>query len=85
MDILAILFGGLIVGALARLVVPGPEPIGCLGTIAIGVVGGAIGGFVGTQLVGGSAQRPLLALLFSVLGAVVLLLLLRAAYGRGRL
>ncbi|HWB72791.1 MAG TPA: GlsB/YeaQ/YmgE family stress response membrane protein [Egibacteraceae bacterium] len=84
MDILAILLGGLIVGALARLVVPGPEPIGCLGTIAIGVVGGAIGGFVGTQLVGGPTRRPLLGLLFSVLGAVVLLLLLRAAYGRGR-
>lgn len=82
-SILAILLGGLIVGALARLLVPGRDPIGCIGTVAVGVVGGVIGGLIGQQVV--NQAGPLVSLLFSVLGAVLILLLLRAIAGRGRL
>ena len=40
-------FAGIIVGALARLLVKGYQPIGCLLTILIGLVGAGIGGAVG--------------------------------------
>jgi len=41
------LFAGIIVGALARLVVKGYQPIGCLLTILIGLVGAGVGGAIG--------------------------------------
>ena len=44
--ILAVLLGGLIVGGLARLAVPGPDPMPIWWTIALGVAGSVIGGIV---------------------------------------
>lgn len=84
MEILGMLLTGLIVGALARLVVPGTAGLGCIPTVAIGVGGAFLGGLLGQQLVGGLAQGGLLYLLFSVLGAVLILLLLQAIAGRRR-
>ena len=43
---------GLIVGAIGRLLVPGPTPIGALGTMGAGVAGALIGGFIGRLLFG---------------------------------
>ena len=45
---------GLIVGAVARVLVPGPTPMGILGTIGLGVAGAFIGGFIGRLLFGPS-------------------------------
>ncbi len=42
-DLFSAIFAGLIVGALGRLVVPGRQPIGCLFTILIGIVGAVAG------------------------------------------
>lgn len=84
MEILGMLLTGLLVGALARLLVPGTAGLGCIPTVAIGVGGAFLGGFLGQQLVGGLAQSGLLYLLFSVLGAVLILLLLQAISGRRR-
>ena len=42
-NLISALFAGLIVGALGRLVVPGRQPIGCLFTVLIGVVGAVAG------------------------------------------
>jgi uncharacterized membrane protein YeaQ/YmgE (transglycosylase-associated protein family) len=42
-DLFSALFAGLVVGALGRLVVPGRQPIGCLFTVLIGVVGAVAG------------------------------------------
>lgn len=50
--ILAIAIGGLIIGALGRLVVPGPNPMGILRTILYGWAGSIIGGIVGRVLFG---------------------------------
>lgn len=82
MEILGMLLTGLIIGALARLVVPGTAGLGCIPTVAIGVGGAFLGGLLGQQLVGG--QGGLTYLLFSVLGAVLILLLLQAISGRRR-
>ena len=45
--IIAILVGGLIVGALGRLLVPGPNPMGIWATIGVGIAGSVLGGLVG--------------------------------------
>src|SRR5580704_17467150 len=44
--IIILLIVGLIAGALARLLVPGRDPIGLLGTIVLGVLGSFLGGFI---------------------------------------
>ena len=82
MEIVALLLGGLVVGALARLALPGRQPLGCIGTVAVGIVGGLLGGWIGTLVFGGVGPDALIGFLFSVLGAVLVLLLLQAIRGR---
>ena len=41
---------GLIVGALARFLVPGRDPMGWLGTIVLGIAGSFVGGFIGSLI-----------------------------------
>ncbi len=77
---------GLIAGALARLLVPGPDPIGIGGTIVLGVIGSFVGGFLGYLLLGKDLNEGALqpsGLIGSVIGAVIALLIYRAAV-RGR-
>lgn len=45
-DLLVFIIVGLVVGALARLFMPGPDRIGILGTIGIGMLGAIIGGYL---------------------------------------
>ena len=71
---------GLIAGALARLLVPGRDPIGIAGTIVLGVVGSFIGGFLGYALFHKDADSGALqpaGLIGSVIGAVIALLIYR--------
>jgi uncharacterized membrane protein YeaQ/YmgE (transglycosylase-associated protein family) len=84
--ILAFLVFGLLAGLVARAVTPGRQAIGCLPTLAVGVVGAFIGGLIG-DLVFGHKVRPAWHLgpfLLAVVGAVVLLLALEALAGRRR-
>ena len=48
--IVTLVIVGLIAGAVARLLVPGKDPIGIGGTILLGIVGSFIGGFLGYVL-----------------------------------
>ena len=83
--IVLVLFG-LIAGALARLLVPGPDPIGIGGTIVLGILGSFVGGFLGYVLLGkdpGEAALQASGLVGSVIGAVVALLIYRSIV-RGR-
>ena len=50
MNILSWVVFGLLAGAIARLVVPGRQPLGCLTTLAVGVLGALIGGALGTAI-----------------------------------
>jgi uncharacterized membrane protein YeaQ/YmgE (transglycosylase-associated protein family) len=72
---------GFIVGALARLAVPGPDPMPFWRTIALGILGSLLGGLVaGVFEVGGAGGIFLL----SLTGAVGLLILYRRVFqGRG--
>jgi len=46
----SIIVVGLVIGALGRLIVPGPQPIGFLGTVMAGLCGSIVGGFLGQHL-----------------------------------
>jgi uncharacterized membrane protein YeaQ/YmgE (transglycosylase-associated protein family) len=50
MSILLWVVFGLIAGALAKFLMPGNQPGGILMTIALGIVGAVVGGFIGTQI-----------------------------------
>ncbi len=49
-EIVGFIIVGLIVGILARLLMPGRDPIGILGTIVVGIVGAVIGGYLFSQV-----------------------------------
>lgn len=91
MDLSAIfmwLVVGLVVGALAKLLMPGRDPGGCLVTIALGIAGAFIGGWIGRELGWGSTEAvtsfDLRSLGLSILGALVLLAIYRLLAGRRR-
>lgn len=76
---------GLIAGFIARLLVPGRDPMGIVGTLVLGVVGSFIGGFLGFLLFGKDAAEGALqtsGIIGSIIGAVIALLIYRAASGR---
>jgi uncharacterized membrane protein YeaQ/YmgE (transglycosylase-associated protein family) len=63
---------GLIVGALARLALPGPDPMGIFPTIGLGLVGSFVGG-----LIAGLVWARAAGFVFSVIGAILVLYLYR--------
>lgn len=67
---------GLLVGALGRLAIPGPDPMGMGMTMLVGVAGSMIGGLVGMLVLG----RPG-GLVLSVLGAALIVFLIRKSRG----
>lgn len=84
MGILGWLVVGLVVGALAKLLMPGKDPGGIIVTIVIGVVGGLLGGFVSSKLFGVSTGSffELRTWIIALIGALVLLLIYRLIIGR---
>lgn len=73
---------GLVAGAIAGLFVPGRERYGCLGTILVGVAGGLLGGWLWTRVLDQDEATGFLgALVVATLGAVLVMLLLRAMRG----
>jgi uncharacterized membrane protein YeaQ/YmgE (transglycosylase-associated protein family) len=80
--ILWILFMGLIVGALARLLVPGRQPLGILGTIAVGVGGAFLGWWIGRGVAGSHnvVEHPWV---WALLGSALLVVLFQLVARRG--
>jgi uncharacterized membrane protein YeaQ/YmgE (transglycosylase-associated protein family) len=83
--ILTFLVLGIVAGYLARLLVPGPDPIGFVGTVVLGIVGSFVGGFLGYVLfnkdLGEGALQPS-GIIGSILGAMLALVVYRATTGR---
>jgi uncharacterized membrane protein YeaQ/YmgE (transglycosylase-associated protein family) len=76
MTILGVLLIGLVVGLIARFLTPGPNPRGIIVTIVIGIVGAVIATYGGQALGLYQVGEPA-GFFGSVVGAVVLLVLLR--------
>jgi uncharacterized membrane protein YeaQ/YmgE (transglycosylase-associated protein family) len=81
MHLLGFLLFGLVVGLLARFVMPGRQSMGALATMALGVCGSLLGGIVGNMLFGGRWDHPVTA---GWIGSVLGSLLLLAVLGRSR-
>ncbi len=65
---------GLVAGLLARAIKPGNDAMGWIMTIVLGIVGAMLGGFV-ASLIGIDADGGFTGLIFSVIGAIILLFL----------
>jgi uncharacterized membrane protein YeaQ/YmgE (transglycosylase-associated protein family) len=86
MQIIWQLIVGLIVGLLARLLLPGREafPAGALGwllTAILGIAGAFLGTWIGATLWGGENYAA--GWIMSIIGAIILLLIVRMIFGRG--
>jgi uncharacterized membrane protein YeaQ/YmgE (transglycosylase-associated protein family) len=80
--IITLIIVGGIAGLLARLIVPGRDPLGIVGTILLGIVGSFVGGFLGYLLFGKDAAEGALqpsGIIGSIIGAVIALVVYRMA------
>ena len=86
MGIVSFLVFGLLAGLVARLLTPGRQAIGCLATMAVGVLGALLGGVIGNVVLGHKVHFGwhLGPFLLAVVGAVALLVLLETIGGRRR-
>jgi uncharacterized membrane protein YeaQ/YmgE (transglycosylase-associated protein family) len=78
---------GIVAGYLARLLVPGPDPLGFWGTVALGVIGSFVGGLLGYLIFGEDLDQGALqasGIIGSIIGAIIALLVWRALGGRER-
>jgi len=81
MHILWMLLIGLVIGALAKLVMPGRDPGGVIVTILLGIAGSIIAGAIG-HAAGWYAQGEPAGFIASIIGAVLLLFIYRLVVGR---
>jgi uncharacterized membrane protein YeaQ/YmgE (transglycosylase-associated protein family) len=76
MDILLWILFGLVVGIVAKLLMPGPDPGGIFLTIVLGVVGALLGGWLG-RVMGLYREGEAAGFIMAVVGAVIVLALYR--------
>jgi uncharacterized membrane protein YeaQ/YmgE (transglycosylase-associated protein family) len=81
MAILWMIIIGFVVGLVARALMPGRDPAGFIVTTVLGILGAVVAGFLG-QALGWYAQGEPAGLIASVIGAMVVLFIYRAALGR---
>ena len=87
MDIIGWIILGLVAGAIARLLMPGRDPMGWIATIALGIAGAFVGGFLSRMIFGqGDAEgfQPA-SYLGAIVGALILLAVLRMVSRQPRL
>lgn len=75
MGIIGLVVAGLVIGAIARLLMPGRDPIGILGTLAIGVIGMVAGSYLWAALFGDTEG-------VEWIGGVIVAMVLLYAYRR---
>jgi uncharacterized membrane protein YeaQ/YmgE (transglycosylase-associated protein family) len=80
-SIIWILLIGLVVGAIAKLLMPGKDPGGCIITMLLGIAGAFLAGYLGERM-GIYPASGFGRFVAAVIGALVLLLLYRLIFGR---
>jgi len=83
--IIAAIVIGIIAGYLGRLLLPGDDPMGFVGTVAIGILGSLLGFFLFTSVlgIGDNDKFDLGGLIGAVVGTMILLAIYRMVSGRG--
>jgi uncharacterized membrane protein YeaQ/YmgE (transglycosylase-associated protein family) len=82
MEILGMILIGLVVGVLARFLMPGKDPIGIIGTIVVGIVGAVLGGYLWREVFGNTEGVEWIG---AIVTAMILLFVYRKlTYGRTR-
>jgi uncharacterized membrane protein YeaQ/YmgE (transglycosylase-associated protein family) len=82
LEILALIVFGLIIGLVARWLVPGEAPGGMIADVIVGLVGALIGGWIYSVFGHAGVTVNLPSMVCALIGAIVLLWLLRAIRGR---
>jgi len=72
---------GAAIGVVAKLLMPGRDPGGCIITILIGIAGAFLAGFLGRSM-GWYQEGEPAGFIFSVIGAMILLLIYRMVFGK---
>jgi uncharacterized membrane protein YeaQ/YmgE (transglycosylase-associated protein family) len=84
-NIIAAIIIGIIAGYLGRALLPGPDPMGFVETVIVGVVGALVGYFVFTGLlgIGDNDKFDLGGIIGAIVGTMLVLIVLRMIRGRG--
>jgi uncharacterized membrane protein YeaQ/YmgE (transglycosylase-associated protein family) len=86
MDLMLSILGwivvGLVAGAVARLLIPGRQPIGIAMTIGLGIIGSLVGGFIGWAIMGADEPFAPAGWIMSIVGATIVLGLFVMVGGR---
>ncbi|MDP5185013.1 hypothetical protein QOZ88_20455 [Blastococcus sp. BMG 814] len=84
-DLLGLIVIGLVIGVLARLITPGKQHLGFLGTIALGVVGALIGGIIASLIGSGTIfELNVIGFVVAVVAAVLLVGVAEGISGRSK-
>jgi uncharacterized membrane protein YeaQ/YmgE (transglycosylase-associated protein family) len=83
-NIIAAIFIGIIAGYLGRLLLPGKDPMGFVGTVVAGILGALVGYFLFTSIlgIGDTDKFDLGGIIGSIVGTMIVLLIWRALSGR---
>jgi uncharacterized membrane protein YeaQ/YmgE (transglycosylase-associated protein family) len=83
-NLIAAIVIGIIAGYLGRALLPGPDPMGFVQTVIVGIVGALVGWVIFTYLlgIGDSDKFDLGGVIGAIIGTMVVLLILRAVRGR---
>lgn len=81
-DLLGWIILGFLAGAISGWFVGTKSVQGCLPTIVVGILGGVIGGWLSLQLGFGSVEGFIGALVFAIIGSIIVRLVLRSIEGR---
>ena len=81
--IIGLLVIGIIAGFVARLLVPGPDPMGFVATMVLGIIGSFVGGFLANLIFHGRLSLDTSGIISSIIGAIIVLLIYIRVRGRG--
>ena len=83
-NLIAAIIIGIIAGYLGRALLPGPDPMGFVGTVIVGIVGALVGWVLFTYVlgIGDKDKFDLGGVIGAIIGTMIVLLILRAVRGR---